>query len=268
MVENKTPRKMIFRIFLALLVLMISVIAAQKVLAALYTINTNDNPATVQEWFNQGVPIWQADEVGDVENPKDDIVNTWVATGNDAHIYFMMELAGAPALEDMLHSAIAYLDCDGDGDNSGQGDPDDVMVIYHPHQDTTFIFKGDQSTGGSQGLDETDGQRVDQYVEWRIPIQYLPPTNPLLQSTSDCQHGVGLRFITGASTTYPGVSIDETTPFEDYNIPTAVTLNKMDSQQGIGNHYLIYVFAFLLLSSILLAVYLQQRIRRNIRSSE
>lgn len=258
-----SPRKFIkISQFLIIMgILLATFLVVGSVLAAVFSINTNENPASVQEWFDQGVPIWHTDDVGDVAEPKEDIVNTWVATGNDSRIYFMMELADSPALETMLREAVAYLDCDGDGDNGGLGDIDDVIIGYLPHEDTTFIFRGDQNQGGT--LDPEDGQRENQYVEWGVDLRDLPPTNPLLQSTSDCQHAVRIRFLTTDTSVFPGVPIDETTPFDWYNIPTAINLNNLESHQSIGYHFSIFVIIFVLLSSLVLLLYLPYRHRRN-----
>lgn len=256
----------VLRLLVVLVAVCVLFMAGKEVLAALYNINTNDNPASVQEWFDQNVPVWHTDAVGDVPVATEDIVNTWVATGNDDRIYFLMELAAAPALETMLREAVAYLDCDGDGDNDGLGDADDVIVAYSPFEDYTKVFTGDQNNGMT--LDQADGQRVSQYVEWGIDLRDLPPTNPVLMSSSDCQHAVRIRFLTANTDSYPGVPIDETTPFDGYNIPTAITLDKMGSYQSGEYHFSFFVIIFLVLSGLVLVLYLQYHNRRNRKSSE
>jgi len=94
--------------------IVVFIITFQAVDAALYKIKKND--ATVQEWFDQSIPVFQTDPAGDVPVADEDIIQTWVATGDDNTFNFMMQLNADPALDSQWRQAAAYIDCDMDGE--------------------------------------------------------------------------------------------------------------------------------------------------------
>jgi hypothetical protein len=234
------------RLIGALLVVVLIFISFQVVKAALYQINTND--ATVQEWFDQGVPIFQTDPAGDVPVPEEDILTTWVATGDNNTFNFMMELNADPALNLQYRQAVAYIDCDMDGDNNGAGDVDDIMIAYDTWIDDVWIMRGDQNQG--QSTDANNGERVHEYLEWGLPFSLIPPNNPLIND-SDCLSDVQIRFFTSNSETNPAVVIDETTPFKGYNVyPNVVKMDKMKASTSPDDELLNIVLLGLLIGVI------------------
>jgi len=227
------------RVLIVLFFVFSMFVVVRIVKAALYNINTTDE--TVQEWFDQGIEVFQTDPSGDVPNGDEDILNAWVATGDDFTFYFMMELNAETPLESMLRHAVAYIDCDMDGDNDGAGDPDDILITYETHEDSVWIMRGDQNQG--QSLSSLYGQRVNYHVEWGLPFSFIPPYNPGIND-SDCLSDVQIRFFTANTETQPGTYIDETSPFKGYNVYPNVV--KLDSLEAKSKNHLSALYMLLL----------------------
>ena len=197
--------------------------------AAIYTIDTDDG--SISEWAAQGIPVFQTDPTGDTQNggtPNDDIVQTWVATGNNGNtLYFLMELNADPALDaDSNRSAAASIDCDNDGIDQ---EPEDRIVTYWPQNDWVIISQGDQSyyTMGTSN----QGQRVGKYVEWGVDLDQLPPDD----QTPDvnCRGAVKIRFGTADNATSPATILDDTSPLRGWNIPTAINLQEIQARHNV-----------------------------------
>lgn len=196
--------------------------------AAIYNIDTDDN--SVAEWSAQGIPVFQTDAVGDTINggtANDDIVQAWVATGNGGDtLYFLMEMDASPALnQDNNRTAVASIDCDFDGVDE---EPEDRLISYFPGNDTLYIVTGDQNfyTPGNA----IQGQRVNQYIEWSVDLDQLPPDSQT--PGVDCRNQVNIRFGTGDNTTFPATVLDETSPLRGWNIPTTVNIKQLQARRN------------------------------------
>ena len=116
MLSLKRTKRFYISIFCAitLLALTFTIVGAIK-----YTISTNDSTG-VSEWFDQSIPVFQTDIIeGDPLRADEDIVNAWIATGVDNQLYFMVEMAGNPAINkpDQPYNGVGvWLDCNADGD--------------------------------------------------------------------------------------------------------------------------------------------------------
>lgn len=189
-----------------------------------YSINKTD--ASVQEWFDQNVRVWHPDPAGDVPNADEDIINTWVATGDNLTLNFLMQLNEDPALNNMLRHAVAYIDCDLDGKEEG-GDPDDILITYETWEQNVFIMRGDQNQGQSFNTGHNRGQRVGDYVEWGLSFSVIPPNNPFINE-SDCLGEVNISFSTANTESYPGLEIDDTGP------PTVIKLANLEANSPVN----------------------------------
>jgi len=212
-----------------LVVGLILLIGGGRAFAAIYNIDTDDG--TVNEWFSQGIPVFQTDPAGDTINgggPTDDILQAWVATGNGGNtLYFLMELADQPPLStNSSRTAVASIDCDFDGVDQ---EPEDRLISYFPETDTHYIVTGDQNyyTPGNA----SQGQRVNQYIEWSVDLSQLPPDSQT--PGVDCTNQVNIRFGTGDNTTFPATVLDETTPLKGWNIPTTVNVKELQAQRNV-----------------------------------
>jgi len=189
-----------------------------------YAINKTD--ASVQEWFDQNVRLWHPDAADDVPNADEDIINTWVATGDNFTLNFLMQLNEDPALDNMLRHAVAYIDCDLDGFQEG-GDPDDILITYETWEQNVWIMRGDQNQGQSFNTGQNKGQRVGDYVEWGLSFSVIPPNNPGIND-SDCLGEVNIAFMTANTETMPGVIIDDTLP------PTVIKLANLEANSPVN----------------------------------
>jgi hypothetical protein len=194
-------------------------------LAAMYNISTTDD--TITDWV--GVSVFQTDPRGEVTNADEDIINVWVASSLEisgtetiTNLNFLMETAGAPALNRQYRGAAAIMDCDGDG----VGNEDhDRMVIYGRNDDMVSICQGNRVRCFYEGDCESDcpfGERVGNtaFVEWRVRVTELPPDG---LNSNNCRNSVSIRFAT--LSVYLGTTIiDQTSPLRGWNIPTVVQL--------------------------------------------
>ena len=183
--------------------------------------STTDN--SIDEWEN--VPVFQTDPAGDVPTPDEDIVEIKVANspaeGQVKEVFFLMKVAGNPALQGQYRAAAASIDCDGNGNNQ---DPQDRLIVYVVSEDQYYIMRGDQSEFFS-GKDK-DGQVVGDYVEWKVAVSDLPPDE---KDNVQCTGSVKLLFGTADVVEYyetkPSEAqsnaylIDETDSLKDWSIP-------------------------------------------------
>jgi hypothetical protein len=225
-------------------------------LAALYTIDTNNNSAA--EWSS--VPVFQTDPNNDVATScdaadgRDEIIQTKVASGPASvsfptHIYFQITTLAADALSVSGHIASVYIDCDRDG----VAEVSDRNAIYKAPVDDVTLCEGQEPNPVNcllYGIDgppkgERPGDALST-VEYGIPIADLPAA---------CQEQVDIKFRTvKLYTSGPQQGLFEClfdeTPFRGWDIPTDVTLASMNASSGGGQSYLIY----LSVAALLLAV--------------
>lgn len=151
---------------------------------------------SVDEWSS--VPIFQSDPQGDVGAPDEDVLEIKVAnspaSGSVSDMVFMMKLSGTPALQGQYKAVIASIDCDANGIDQ---EPQDRIIVYVPSEDQYYIMRGDQSEFFS-GRD-TDGQVVNDYVEWKVALENLPPDE---KDAVDCKNIVKIRFGTADVSDY------------------------------------------------------------------
>ena len=200
--------------------------------AAIYNIDTDDG--SISEWAAQGIPVFQTDAVGDVQNggtANDDIVQTWVATGNGGNtLYFLMQLNAAPALNaNNNRTAVASIDCDNDGVDE---EPEDRLIVYYPGNDWLVIAQGDQSfyTWGSANQGQRADPPDDEYIEWSVDLSQLPPDSQT--PGVDCRNQIGIRFGTADSSTNPTSVLDDTSPLRVWNSPTAINLKDIQARHN------------------------------------
>jgi hypothetical protein len=192
------------------------VILASGVSGAWYDIDTDDG--TVGEWDTQGIVMFQPDPVGDALQPDgtpggradDDIVAIWVASGTGQtgldSLFFRAQLNGSPALDENLRAIAAAIDCDRNGSDTERQDRVISYFVtsapppFPPPSDLVRVYTGDQAYGYDIGESITPryaGQRVQDYIEWSVPIQELPITGQDPPGTVvDCKNLVNIRFTT------------------------------------------------------------------------
>jgi hypothetical protein len=222
---------------LALLVALALFLAfAGALYAAQIVIDTNDN--TVAEWQSQSILVFQTDPSGDTPNPTDDLVSVAVATGeikqasgNVPGLAFRAQVALPPAASQTGRAVVAMLDCDRNGiDNERQ----DRWVVYNttgPRTDEVILYTGDQYFGliPSAVLPKLLGQRVQNQLEWAIPISELPIRGdepPELGKVVDCRGKVDIRIATMQFVTPTGfVELDTLTPPLGWDVETGKPLS-------------------------------------------
>ncbi len=228
--------------------------------AAVYNIDTNDG--SISEWAAQGVPVFQTDAVGDTQNggaANDDIVQTWVATGNGGNtLYFLMKLNAAPALNaNNNRAAVASIDCDNDGVDE---EPEDRLIVYYPGNDWLIISQGNQSyyTFGNANQGQRADPPEDDYIEWSVNLSQLPPDSQT--PGVDCRGTVGIRFATADNSTNPASVLDDTGPLREWNTPTAIHLKDIQARHNaaLGAAALIALLGLVFIGG---SVYAFQRIR-------
>lgn len=215
-------------------------LGAGAALAASYTIDTND--ANVSEWSAQGVPIFTEDPVGDVLDPDgnpgaatDDIVRGWVASGvtpgGTPSLFFLVEMASAPAASTTNRAVVALIDCDLNGNVNERQDRWASYQASGFQSDYVRLYTGDQMYGltTGSGSDKVLGQRVQRYLEWGVPISALPITGnepPELQPVVDCKGTVAIRFASTQHDSFfggPFTVLDLTEPLYLFDIPASQT---------------------------------------------
>ena len=178
---------------------------------------------SIDEWA--GVPVFYSDPTGDVPNPDEDIVEIKVANapagGATEAMFFLMKTAGNPALQGKFKAAVVSIDCVGNGVDQ---EPHDRLVVFVQSESQMFIMRGDQSEM-FRGPG-TDGQVVNEYVEWNIAMDNLPPDD---KDSVECSGNVKLRFATADASEFAGTGeadepaflqwIDDTGELIDWNIP-------------------------------------------------
>jgi len=168
---------------------------------------------SIDEWAS--VPVFQSDPQGDTAAPDEDTLEVKVAnspsSGSVKDIVFLMKVAGNPALQGQYKAAIASIDCDGNGVDQ---EPQDRIVVYVPSEDQYYIMRGDQSEFFS-GRD-SDGQVVNDYVEWKVSVDNLPPDE---KDSVDCRNAVKIRFGTADVTDYYA-----TKPSEALSVATLIDI--------------------------------------------
>ena len=201
--------------------------------AAIYNIDTDDG--SISEWAAQSIPVFQTDAVGDTQDggtANDDIVRAWVATGNGGKtLYFLMQLNAAPALNaDSNRTAVASIDCDNDGIDE---EPEDRLIVYYPGNDWLIISQGDQSyyTFGNANQGQRADPPDDEYIEWSVDLDQLPPDSQT--PGVNCRGQIGIRFGTADSATNPATVLDDTNPLRGWNVPTAINLKDIQARHDI-----------------------------------
>jgi hypothetical protein len=209
---------------------------AGALLAAQAIIDTNDN--TLAEWTSQSIPLFQTDPAGDTPITSDDLVNVSVASadikqasGNVPGLTFRAQTSFPPSLSQPGRAVAAMLDCDRNGlDNERQ----DRWVVYNttgPRTDEVTLYTGDQYFGliPTAVLPKLLGQRVQNQLEWAIPISELPIRGdepPELGKVVDCRHQVDIRIATMQFVTPTGfIVLDTLTPPLGWDISTGEPLS-------------------------------------------
>lgn len=173
-------------IFISIMIVLIVMGACSAEGESSAAFSTTDN--SIDEWAN--VPVFQTDPQGDAPVSDEDVIEVKVsnspADGSTTEVYFLMKTAGNPAMQGQYKAAIASIDCDGNGVDQ---EPHDRIAVYVPSEDQYYVMRGDQSEFFS-GRDN-DGQVVNEYVEWRISTENLPPDE---KDNVDCSGEVMLRF--------------------------------------------------------------------------
>jgi hypothetical protein len=228
--------------------------------AALYTISTTDN--SVSEWFSQGVPVFQTDPAGDVATADEDIISTWVAAedsnsdGTGDTINFLVEMKGSPALStNAFRVVVASIDCN---NNDVHQEAVDRLIIYNPTSDFVEIRNGTQTVKYGPPGAKDFGQRVNQYLEWGVPVSELGG-GQFDEPVGHCSGEVGVRFATvnGLS----GATIDQTTssPWGGIRIPTAVSVSNFGAAGATFNSVAFVALAGLVIIGGLSGIILLRR---------
>jgi hypothetical protein len=234
--SKKSSRTIMLGLVLAILVL---VGTSSVTLAGLFEINTDDG--TVADWDE--VEVFQTDPIGDIGrfvNAGNDIVMAKVASGkenDELYLYFLVQTAESPAVPGRGRAVAAIIDCDRNGDDT---EITDRHVVYLPDHDRVYVMLGnsdwyapvpdDSATGDG---DPTFGQRIGNFIEWKIPLSSLPPGDDSDQ-TVDCKNNVDIRFETQiAPLTFLSQMLDTTEPPEGWNIPTALTVTNFSAEKDL-----------------------------------
>jgi len=206
---------------------------------------------SIDDWA--GIPVFQTDPA-DASPPDEDIINTWVATGNDNYLYFLAEMNGSPALAGAKKGVAALIDCNNDGDGD---DPIDRIVIFYPNHSTrrTTICQG---TGIQCSFVEYGGKRVGSHLEWRVDRDDNLPPDPINPEPANCQGEIGIRFGVLDANNSPPTTLDEIEDFRGYNIPNAITMQAFEAHTDSGLSVLIVTAAMLLLSVTLIIFRIRQ----------
>lgn len=249
--NKRIPRKLTLSVLIAttLLFSTFSVIGAIK-----YTISTNDATG-VTEWFDQSIPVFQVDPIeGDPIPADEDIVNAWIVTGVDNQLYFMVEMAGNPAISkpDSPYNGVGvWLDCDANGDTTDAVDRF-ISYYYANGYDRVSWFRGSDGNGSTVD-DGTLGQIDRQFVEWTIKPTFA---NGML----NCQTQMNVKFLSVRSENAAGFQTisDETDSFRGFDFPTAVKNTKFSGSsfapKGIG-----VALISLLMISMAISIYIFKR---------
>ena len=254
--KSKEVRKRTLGLLIAIFAALFMTVSVAH--AILYTISTTDN--SVSEWFSQGVPVFQTDPAGDVATADEDIINTWVAAedsngdGIGDTINFLVEMKGSPALStNAFRAVVASIDCTNNGVHQ---EAVDRLVIYNPATDFVEIRDGTQMI--KNGLGGTYGQRVNQYLEWGVPVSELGG-GQFDEPVGHCSGEVGVRFATvnGLS----GATIDQTTssPWGGIRIPTAVSVSNFGAAGATFNSVAFVALAGLVIIGGLSGIILLRR---------
>ena len=217
-----TTRNNISKFFLLLVLLLLFVLVACSAEGGstgggATTFSSTDN--SIDEWAN--VPVFQTDPSGDVTPPDDDIIEIKVANspsdGAPTDVFFLLKVAGNPALQGKYRAVIATIDCDGNGNDQ---EPHDRLIVYVPSEDQYYIMRGDQSEFFSGR--EKDGQVIGDYVEWKVSISDLPPDE---KDNVQCNGNVKIRFATADVTDYYSAKPGE-------KLSKAIVIDVTDAQKG------------------------------------
>lgn len=230
-----------------ILALIFSLLSVSSVLAALYTINTNNNSGS--DW--SGVPVFQTDPSGDLSGScaggdgTDDIIETYVATGPEGAspvewIYFRIRTASASAVSSSDHWVSAYVDCPPYGK-----DTKDLNVIYIPSTDQVIMGDGDwpdptntrdygtppniQSERPADTLDTLEWSA--DFATFRGNPSYGTPRDP--NCTADINPAYVSFTVYKVTSGVYECTYDET-PFAGIDLPTDVTLTNLSTQIGTG----------------------------------
>ena len=255
LVKILTQRKIYYGLILILVGFLVFS-TYQTASAVLVTINKTD--VSVDEWFTQGVPLFYTDPAGDVANPDEDMLNAWVASGDDSTLNFLMELNADTAMQTQLRHAAAYIDCDMDG---VPGEADDIIITYEPYQNQVWILTGDQNQGASYNTGVNRGQRVGEYLEWGIQQVIIGFIN------SDCiDEEVNIGFFTASTEAgFPGVPIDGMDGsgilWSGFNVPTNIDLAEFNANSTGSNSSIIFPIAgsIFILGLLGLVIFLRHR---------
>jgi hypothetical protein len=260
--------------FIAINVGMALLATVSVVVAAFYPINTDDN--SIADW--SGVPVFQTDPASDVITGTEDIINTWIATSavttTASSLNFMVETRSAPALNlpsNSTRAVTAIIDCDRDGldnevhdrkisyslSNRSNGPNDQTLVCQgtYPASGQCFILPGTGSPGPEFG--ERVGSTA--FVEWRVPVNELPPDD---MDTVNCRGLVGIRFAVShvIIPTLPWnpvtiTFVDQTTPLQVFNVaggaPTRVMLSNFHAANDTAENRQMLTFGLAMLATVL-----------------
>ena len=215
-------------------VIIIALLTFSIALAALYNIDTTEG--SVAEWTSQEIPLFLTDPLGDPLSGRadEDILETWVASADEEpqptpdgvvdHLYFLMKVAGSPALNLANRAAVAALDCD---NNGSLIDFEDRLIIYRVDTDYLIVRHGNQEGDAWSDPGTPLGQRVGEYLEWGVATNILTSMPDQTTPADYCQGVQNIGFATSTapdSFSEPGVTIDETDNYRGFNIPTAIEL--------------------------------------------
>ena len=203
---------MLLLVVAAALIIMFTVVRAIP-----FTINTDDG--SVSDWVDQGIPIFQTDLISDTIRADEDIVNAWVATTPSNDLAFLVQMASGPALDgDQYRAIVASLDCDYD---SIDREADfDKIVYYFWESDLVATAKGDGSFGSVLPNSGPLGQRINEYLEWKVGLTKI----------SDCLGDIQVKFysMTSADAIVLGTVIDDKDPLKGWSVPTVVNIKNVN----------------------------------------
>ena len=262
---NKIRFRSVQAVTIAAILILLTISAAS---ATLLTIDTNDNSAA--DWNSQ--PIFLFDPDGDLNtacaggDARDDMIETYVVNGpsgsseRPTEIYFLVKFAetdtGLEALQ--YHWLSAYMDCAPPGE-----DPMDANVIYRGYPDQVMIGNGTLPIPGIVYLYDSngeEGQRVTNdttsyTMEWKgsyiIMSQFTQP-GPL-NCTPDRIARIKFTAFRVDSTGNYLCTYDES-GWREFNIPTAVEMVSIKTNNHIENTFLIISIVTLLAAIVVAAI--------------
>jgi hypothetical protein len=244
-----------------------ALLSVSIVMAALFTINTNNNSAS--DW--SGVPVFQTDPSGDLNaactggDGTVDIIETYVASGPEGSdpvewIYFRIRTASANAVSTENHIVSAYLDCPPFGE-----DIKDLNVMYFGYDDVIVFADGllpNPDQAGSYGNPpRPEGERPADAldtVEWSVDYatfsgnpSYGNPRDP--NCTPDSEAQIKFSTVKVTSQNQYVCTFDETT-YSGFNLPTVVKINNFSTNSGLSGQGYLLISVIFLMTAIIICV--------------